>query len=81
MRKTLFALALLCSPESMAKEWTWTAYNVAGGKSEVVANGVTCNYQTAISAGRKAAEGILEGAFMIRGKDNEETCPKQVVKK
>lgn len=83
MKSLLFSVALVfCAEESLAKEWRWTAYNVdeigTDGKAAVVAEGSTCNYQTAISAGRKAAEQIFAGAFMVRGVDNEKACPKQV---
>lgn len=76
MRKLIFALALVGAQESLAKEWTWTAWNVAGGKAAVVSTGSTCNYQSSIAAGRKAAETVAEGAFNVKGADNEAACPK-----
>ena len=78
MRSIILAAVatLAIASQADAKVYSWTAYSLAGGVVKETASGTACNYQSAISAARKAHDAVEDGALSL--KSVEGTCEAKV---
>ncbi len=77
MRSIILAAALVAlAGTAEAKVYAWTAYSLTGGIVKETATGTACNYQSAISAARKAHDAVPDGALSLKSVDG--TCEAKV---
>jgi hypothetical protein len=84
MKKAILAAAIAAftfgNGAAFAKEWTSNVIVVKDGKAVTMETVKSCNYASAVSQARKAAE-KYEGAFFnLASADNEVDCPKRTRK-